>query len=100
VEDLEMKKMKRLPHEQSIPEDTTGIGPERDGLPSEHDVEGHRTRTPDHFLPGMPGTGGDQNVRRPISGGEVVDGDDVEGHVMGHTKGERLTPGMPGTGGD
>jgi hypothetical protein len=25
---------------------------------------------------------------------------DVEGHVMGHTKGERFGPGMPGTGGD
>lgn len=30
----------------------------------------------------------------------AIDGVDVEGHAMGHTKGERLNPGMPGTGGD
>ena len=91
-----MTKMNRLPHEQSVP-DAEGVGPEQDGLPV-NDVEGHRARTPDSFLPGMPGTGGD-NLRRPVGGGEV-DGDDVEGHAMGHTKGERFLPGMPGTGGD
>jgi hypothetical protein len=88
-----MKKMNRLPHEQATP--ASDPGPERDGLPADSDVEGHRAAG---FLPGMPGTGGD-NLRRPISGGEV-DGDDVEGHAFGHTKGERLLPGMPGTGGD
>jgi hypothetical protein len=35
----------------------------------------------------------------PEHDGLPVDGD-VEGHIMGHTKGERLAPGMPGTGGD
>jgi len=94
-----MKKANRLPHEQSIPDTDAGFGPEHDGLPAtDSDVEGHRSRSGDQFLPGMPGTGGD-NLHRPISGGEI-DGDDVEGHVMGHTKGERLSPGMPGTGGD
>jgi hypothetical protein len=88
-----MKKVSRLPREQVIPEGDSASGPERDG-----DVEGHRAGQDDRFLSGMPGTGGD-NLRRPISGGEV-DGDDVEGHVMGHTKGERLSPGSPGTGGD
>ena len=92
-----MKKMNRLPHEQSIPDGGSGPGPEHDGLPAiEQDVEGHSG--PSEFLPGMPGTGGD-NLHRPIGSGEVV-GDDVEGHLMGHTKGERFLPGMPGTGGE
>jgi hypothetical protein len=91
-----MKKMKSLPHEQAT---DTDAAPRADGLPaSDTDVQGHRYKAPDSFLPGMPGTGGDK-LRRPISGGEV-DGDDVEGHAMGHTKGERFLPGMPGTGGD
>ena len=30
----------------------------------------------------------------------ATDGLDVQGHSLGHTKGERLSPGMPGTGGD
>jgi hypothetical protein len=92
-----MKKMNRLPHEQST--DTEAV-PQADGLPaSDTDVEGHRAG----FLPGQPGTGGDQ-VRNAIDDGENVrnatDGDDVEGHAFGHTKGERFLPGMPGTGGD
>ena len=91
-----MKKVSRLPHEQVIAEDDGNVGPEHDKLPYDADVEGHSAG--DSFLPGLPGTGGD-NLRRPVGGGEV-DGDDVEGHAMGHTKGERLSPGMPGTGGD
>jgi hypothetical protein len=97
-EGLEMKKISRLPHEQAIAEDDTGFGPEHDKLPFDRDVEGHRAGDSDGFLPGMPGTGGD-SLRRPVGGGEV-DGDDVEGHLMGHTKGERFGPGAPGTGGD
>ncbi|MBA2381817.1 MAG: hypothetical protein H0V73_06875 [Chloroflexi bacterium] len=93
-----MKKLSRLPHDQAVPDSDTGVGPEHDGLPAaDTDVEGHRV-PPASFLPGMPGTGGD-SLRRPVGGGEVGD-DDVEGHAMGHTKGERLLPGMPGTGGD
>jgi hypothetical protein len=95
-EGLEMKKVSRLPHEQVIAENDPSVGPEHDKLPYDSDVEGHQAG--DSFLPGMPGTGGD-NLRRPVGGGEV-DSDDVEGHLMGHTKGERLNPGMPGTGGD
>ena len=96
-----MKKMKHLPHEQAtdgldqvVPEGDEFARNATDG--GTLDVEGHRAVS---FLPGMPGTGGDLNVRRPISGGEVAD-DVVEGHAMGHTKGERLNPGLPGTGGD
>lgn len=72
---------KRLPHEGKVTSDdrTNNL----DGLPTAEDVEGH-------FLPGMPGTGGD-NLHKPSGGGEVVDDDDVEGHFL---------PGMPGTGGD
>jgi hypothetical protein len=93
-----MKKVSRLPRELVVPDSDSVSGSEHDGLNVDSDVEGHRAGQSDGFLPGMPGTGGD-NLRRPISGGEV-DGDDVEGHVMGHTKGERLSPGSPGTGGD
>ncbi len=92
-----MKKMNRLPHEQVAPDEHDGLPV--DGLPANgSDVEGHRAAP---FLPGLPGTGGD-SLRRPISGGEVDgdDGDDVEGHSFGHTKGERFLPGLPGTGGD
>ena len=101
-----MKKMSRMPHEQAIPDTGSGVGPEHDGLPATDglDVEGHQARS---FLPGMPGTGGDNFLPgTPGTGGDqlrqVIDdgGDDVEGHLMGHTKGERLNPGMPGTGGD
>jgi hypothetical protein len=93
-----MKKISRMPHERAIGENDGGSGPEHDGLNVDSDVEGHQAGEDDRFLPGMPGTGGDK-LRRPISGGEVA-GDDVEGHAMGHTKGERVGPGTPGTGGD
>jgi hypothetical protein len=91
-----MKKFSRLPHEQVVADGDSGFGPERDGLPVDGDVEGHGAKTPgpSDFLPGLPGTGGD-DLRQVIG-----EDDDVEGHIMGHTKGERLAPGMPGTGGD
>ena len=93
-----MKKFNRLPREQVTDGPGDGPGPNHDGLPaSDSDVEGHRSGSDDRFLPGMPGTGGDY-MRRPAGGGELED--DVEGHAMGHTKGERFLPGMPGTGGD
>ena len=83
-----MKKLSRLPHEEVSPDAA-------DGLPVDGDVEGH-------FLPGLPGTGGD--IHQPIGGEKLretaPDDDDVEGHILGHTKGERFGPGMPGTGGD
>jgi hypothetical protein len=93
-----MKKFNRLPREQVTADGhDDGLGANHDGLPVSDDVEGHGTPSGDGFLPGMPGTGGD-NIRRPVGGGELED--DVEGHAMGHTKGERFLPGMPGTGGD
>jgi hypothetical protein len=90
-----MKKMSRLPHEQ-VAGDHDGLPV--DGLPVDGDVEGHRVPSGGNFLPGMPGTGGDQ-LHRPTGSGEADGDDDVEGH-LGHTKGERFLPGMPGTGGD
>ena len=91
-----MKKLSRLPHEQVVAQGDDGLGPNHDKLPGAEDVEGHGLS---QFLPGMPGTGGDQ-LRRPIGSGEAIDEDDVEGHFLGHTKGERFGPGTPGTGGD
>jgi hypothetical protein len=88
--------MSRLPHEQ-VAGDHDGLPV--DGLPVDGDVEGHRVPSGANFLPGMPGTGGDQ-LHRPTGSGEAVGDDDVEGHSFGHTKGERFLPGMPGTGGD
>ncbi len=90
-----MKKMHRMPHEQSIPDDES-VGPVHDGLPAtdDHDVEGHRIGRTDTFLPGLPGTGGDEIAV------QIDDEGDVEGHAFGRTKGERFLPGMPGTGGD
>jgi hypothetical protein len=89
-----MKKFSRLPHEQ-VTDGDSGVGPEHDGLPVDGDVEGHGIKSPrGEFLPGLPGTGGDE-LRKVIG-----EDDDVEGHIMGHTRGERLAPGMPGTGGD
>lgn len=100
-----MKKISRLPHEGVTGEQNDGLGAEHDARP---DVEGHRVPPGGRLSPGMPGTGGDNlgpgfggtggdNLHRPVGGGEA---DDVEGHAMGHTKGEHLAPGMPGTGGD
>jgi hypothetical protein len=92
-----MKKFSRLPHEQVTTDGDGGFGAEHDGLPVDGgDVEGHGAKSPEptDFLPGLPGTGGD-DLRQIIG-----EDDDVEGHIMGHTKGERLAPGMPGTGGD
>jgi hypothetical protein len=84
-----MKKISRLPHEQVSPEST-------DGLPANGDVEGHGFSQ-------FPGTGGDgarQAVGDEKARQDAPDTDDVEGHFLGHTKGERIGPGMPGTGGD
>lgn len=92
-----VKKISRLPHEQVIAEGDDGLGPNHDKLPGVDDVEGHGQPGTSGFLPGLPGTGGDQ-LRRPIGSGEAAD--DVEGHIFGHTKGERFGPGTPGTGGD
>ena len=81
-----MKKVNRLPREESF-----GDGLEVDGMPmpTDTDVEGHRGGQPDAAMQRLPGTGGD--FRRPTTGGEATDGDDVEGH-LGHS--------LPGTGGD
>jgi hypothetical protein len=97
-----MKKMNRMPHEQSVDQFLPGLpgtgGDEvKRNIADSEDVEGHgygHTKG-ERLNPGLPGTGGDQYSRN-VTG----DGDDVEGHSFGHTKGERLNPGLPGTGGD
>jgi hypothetical protein len=79
---------KKLPREQLRNSD--------DGLDevAPRDVEGHRVRSADGLTQrGGPGTGGDAFPRRPSSGGELIDDNDVEGHA-------RFSPHGPGTGGD
>jgi hypothetical protein len=81
------KKMGR-PHEGVSHRNADGVDVDANTEPT--DTEGHQA--PDSLLPGMPGTGGDFNPRRPSSGGELIDDTDVEGHSISHTG--------PGTGGD
>jgi hypothetical protein len=63
-------------------------------LPEDHggptDTEGHAL--PDGEGLSLPGTGGDFSPRRPSSGGELIDDNDVQGH--------NLIDHGPGTGGD
>ncbi len=88
-----MKKLNRLPREQVTgPEGDVKKG-DADRYPgADTDVEGHRA----DFLPGLPGTGGD-DLHRPIGAGEATE-DDVEGHSL--PSGGAFLPGLPGTGGD
>jgi hypothetical protein len=76
-----MDHKRRIPHEQAKVTD--------DGLPADvtEDTEAHVSlRTPDGVTPdGLtvnPGTGGDFAPRRPSTGGEFIDENDVEGHVV------------------
>ena len=72
----------RLPREgANLPEDQGG--------PT--DTEGHAL--PDSEGLSLPGTGGDFSPRRPSSGGEFVDDNDVQGHDI-------TTDLRAGTGGD
>jgi hypothetical protein len=77
---------RRIPHE--------GVKNVDDGLPVDgqpEDTEGHAADD----LTTNPGTGGDFAPRRPSTGGELIDENDVEGH----TAVVDLTT-NPGTGGD
>jgi hypothetical protein len=83
-----MDKKKKFPRE--------GARNSNDGLDelARRDVEGHRARSGDGLTQrGGPSTGGDAFPRRPSSGGELIDDNDVEGHA-------RFSPHGPGTGGD
>jgi hypothetical protein len=76
-----MDHKRRIPHEQAKVAD--------DGLPADvaEDTEAHISwRTPDGVAPDdltvNPGTGGDFAPRRPSTGGEFIDENDVEGHIV------------------
>ena len=76
-----MDHKRRIPHEQAKVAD--------DGLPADvvDDTEAHVSlRTPDGAAPEdltvNPGTGGDFAPRRPSTGGEFIDENDVEGHAV------------------
>ena len=77
---------RKIPHEQNVD----------DGLPTDavvEDTEAHISwRDAPDGLTVNPGTGGDFAPRRPSTGGEFIDENDVEGHAA-------LTV-NPGTGGD
>jgi len=82
---------RRIPHE--------GVKNNEDGLPVDgqpEDTEGHvALRAVPEDLTVSPGTGGDYTPRHPSTGGEFIDENDVEGHVVV----DGLTV-SPGTGGD
>jgi hypothetical protein len=76
---------RKIPHE--------GVRVTDDGLAVDgvtHDTEGHANVTGDGLTIHGPGTGGDIAPRRPSSGGEFIDENDVEGHIV--------APYLPGTG--
>jgi hypothetical protein len=65
------------------------------------DTEGHVRLDPDGVKLHGPGTGGDFVPRRPTSGGEFVDDNDVEGHLShGPGTGGDFTPRRPTSGGE
>ena len=81
---------RKIPHE--------GVKVTDDGLPVDgvtEDTEGHVSIRVVDDLTVNPGTGGDIAPRRPSTGGEFIDENDVEGHVGP----DDLTT-NPGTGGD
>ena len=51
-------------------------------------------------LPHEQVSGGSDDGLGPNHDGLPAGINDVEAHVLGHTKGERFLPGLPGTGGD
>jgi hypothetical protein len=68
---------RRIPHE-GVKNNEDGLSV--DGAPVPEDVEGHVALTSDD-LTVNPGTGGDFAPRRPSTGGEFIDENDVEGHT-------------------
>jgi hypothetical protein len=98
-----MDKKRRLPREQAQNVD--------DGLPSDavvDDTEAHVASLVPDELTVNPGTGGDLVPRRPSTGGEFIDENDVEGHAavvpdqltVNPGTGGDLTPRRPSTGGE
>ena len=89
-----MGKIKKLPRE--------GVRNADDGLDvTAPDTEGHMRLDPDGVKLHGPGTGGDLTARRPSSGGEFVDDNDVEGHSShGPGTGGDFTPRRPTSGGE
>ena len=83
-----MDKIRRIPHEGIQPTDS------EDGLNvagTDKDTEGHARNAPGEGVTHLPGTGGDFDPARRPGKGELIDENDVEGHVFNR---------IPGTGGD
>jgi hypothetical protein len=76
-EGAEMDINRRIPHEQAKGSDD-GLG--TDDVHVVEDTEAHVHLTTDD-LTVNPGTGGDFAPRRPSTGGEFIDENDVEGHA-------------------
>ena len=84
-----MDPKRRIPHEQATNDD---------GLPADAVVEDTEAHVAPDGLTVNPGTGGDFSPRRPSTGGEFVDENDVEGHVSMPVAADLTV--SPGTGGD
>jgi hypothetical protein len=87
---------RKIPHEQVKNND--------DGLPTDavvEDTEAHISlRAVPEDLTVNPGTGGDFSPRRPSTGGELIDDNDVEAHVSAPAANVTDLTVNPGTGGD
>ena len=73
-----MEIKRRIPHEGVRTSNDDGL-PDGLRVDGSEDTEGHLRVTPED-LTTNPGTGGDLMPRRPSTGGEFIDENDVEGH--------------------
>jgi hypothetical protein len=99
---------RKLPHE-GVKNSDDGLDGVKANVEGGEDTEGHRVppgvdpdgvswrAVPDE-LTVNPGTGGDFAPRRPSTGGEFIDENDVEGHRAAPSSDELTV--NPGTGGD
>jgi hypothetical protein len=98
---------RKLPHE-GVKNSDDGLDGVKSNVEGGEDTEGHRVPpnvAPDDLKQAVPdeltvnpGTGGDFAPRRPSTGGELIDENDVEGHRAAPSSDELTV--NPGTGGD
>jgi hypothetical protein len=69
-------------HARVVPDGVHVVEPDPDGVHVVEDTEGHIAGPDQDGLTTNPGTGGDFAPRRPSTGGEFIDENDVEGHAV------------------